>query len=119
MEELKIESVPGDREVVRILRLSGPFTLRNVFDFQSVFRSETATVTLIDVTNVPYMDSAALGAILSVHTSSEKNGRQYALVGVDDRMRTLFEVGGVSGILVTYPTLEEAQQKLASKAASR
>ena len=119
MENLKIESVPGSHEGVRILRLSGPFTLRNVFDFQSVFRSETAPVTLIDLTDVSYMDSASLGAVLTVHTSSEKNRRQYALVGVSDRIRTLFEVGGVGGLLVTYPTLEEAQQKLATKAASR
>jgi len=73
---------------------------------------------LIDLTDVPYMDSASLGAIIGVHTSSERHQRHYALVGVSERLRTLFHVGGVERILVIYPSLEEAQQKLANKAAS-
>ena len=118
MDQFKIESVPGIHEGIRILRLSGPFTLRTLFDFQAVVRSNEAPVTLIDVTDVPYMDSASLGAIMTVHTSSQRHKRQYALVGVSERLLTLFQVAGVDGILVTVPTLEEAQRKFANAAAS-
>jgi anti-anti-sigma factor len=118
MSELKIEALPGIHEGIRILRLTGPFTLRDVFDFQKICRSCNDPVTLIDLTEVPYMDSASLGAIISLHTSSQRNQRHYALVGVSERLRTLFNVGGVDGLLVTYPSLEEAQQKFASKTAS-
>jgi anti-anti-sigma factor len=118
MDELKIESIPGVHAGIRILRLSGPFTIQGVFEFQSIFRSGTDPITLIDLTEVPYMDSAALGAIVGVHTSSQTHHRLYALVGVSERLRTLFEVGGVEGILVTYASVEEAQLRLASKAAA-
>ncbi|HTS27557.1 MAG TPA: STAS domain-containing protein [Bryobacteraceae bacterium] len=118
MDQFKIESVPGIHEGIRILRLSGPFTLRTLFDFQAVVRSNEAPVTLIDVTDVPYMDSASLGAIMTVHTSSQRHKRQYALVGVSERLLTLFQVAGVDGILVTVPTLEEAQRKFANAAVS-
>jgi anti-anti-sigma factor len=118
MEQFRIESVPGIHDGIRILRLSGPFTLQGIFEFQAVYRSLDAPVTLIDLTEVPYMDSASLGAILSVHTSSQRHMRHYALVGVSQRLLTLFTVGGVEGILVVYPSLEEAQQKFASRAAS-
>jgi anti-anti-sigma factor len=118
MDELKIELMPGIHDGIRILRLSGPFILQGVFEFQSIFRSGSEPVTLIDLTEVPYMDSASLGALIGVHISSQRHQRQYALVGVAQRLRTLFEVGGVDGILVTYPSLEEAQQQLVSKAAS-
>jgi anti-anti-sigma factor len=118
MNELKIEAMPGIHEGIRILRLSGPFTLRGVFEFQKICRSGNDRVTLIDLTEVPYMDSASLGAIIGLHTSSQRNQRHYALVGVSERLRTLFHVGGVDELLVTYPSLEEAQQEFASKAAS-
>jgi anti-sigma B factor antagonist len=118
MDELKIEVMPGIRDGIRILRLSGPFTLMGVFEFQTIFRATDEPVTVIDLTEVPYIDSASLGALIGVHTSSQRHKRHYALVGVTERVRTLFYVGGVEGILVTYPTLEEAQTKFATQFAS-
>ncbi len=114
MDELRIELMSGRQDGIRILRLSGPFTLTGVFEFQSIFRDGNEPVTLIDLTEVPYMDSASLGTLIGVHTSCQRHQRRYALVGVSARLRTLFEVGGVDGILVTYPSLEEAQQKFAA-----
>ena len=113
-----MESTTGIRDGIRILRLSGPFTLQGLFDFQSLVRGLNNPVLIIDLTEVPYMDSAALGAIVSVHTTAQRNKRQYALVGASERLRTLFRVAGVDGILVTYPTLQEALDALGSKAAA-
>jgi anti-anti-sigma factor len=118
MDAFKIDSIPPTSDGIRILHLSGPFTLQGVFDFNSIFRKSEDPITLIDLTDVPYMDSAALGAIVGVHTSSQRHRRRYALVGVSDRLRTLFDVVGVGEVLVTYPTLEEAQKKFAPQAAS-
>jgi anti-sigma B factor antagonist len=118
MDEFKIESTAGKRDGVRILRLSGAFTLQGLFDFQSIVRGLNDPVLIVDLTEVPYMDSASLGALMSVHTTAQRNKRQYALVGASERLRTLFRVAGVDGILVTYPTLEEAQDALSSKASA-
>ena len=49
MSEFKIESIPGSQEGIRILRLTGQFTLQHVFEFQSVFRSGPDPVTIIDL----------------------------------------------------------------------
>lgn len=59
------------------------------------------------------MDSAALGAIISVHTSSQTHGRRYALTGVPQRLRTIIDIAGVTDILISYPSLAEAEQKFA------
>jgi anti-anti-sigma factor len=112
VEELKIETVTGTPEGVRVLRLAGPFTLKTLFDFQSVVRSGEAPITVIDVTEVPYIDSAALGCLMGVHVSSQRLNRKYALVGVSPRLRSLFNMVGVDNILVTYPSLDEAQKAL-------
>jgi anti-sigma B factor antagonist len=118
MSEFKIEAIPARQEGTRILRLTGPFTLQQVFEFQSVMRSGTDPVTIIDLTGVPYMDSASLGAIMGAHVLCHKYQRQYALVGVSERLRMLFEVGGVEKLLVIYDTVEEAQLRLAANKAA-
>ena len=112
MDELKIESLPGKREGVRILRLTGPFTISTVFDFQTVVRGDPAPVTVIDLGEVPYMDSAALGSILGFHVSCQREGRQYGLAGVSDRLKTLFKVAGVDSLLTSYNSIEEAEGRL-------
>jgi anti-sigma B factor antagonist len=117
MDEFKVESLPGVRNDVRILRLSGPFTVRGIFDFRASVLSGNDPVTLIDLTGVPYMDSTALGEIIKLHTSSLRQQRQYALVGASERLRTLFKIVGVHQILIMHPTLKEAEQKLSSNAA--
>jgi anti-anti-sigma factor len=116
MEELQIEIVAGSRPDVRILRLTGPFTLGTMFDFQNIVREGAAAVTIIDLSSVPYMDSAALGALLGYHVSCQREGHRYALTGVSGRIRTLFQVAGVDGFLVRYDTPEQAEAQLAAGA---
>ena len=119
MDQFKIETALGMQDGIRIIRLSGPFTLPETFDFQTVFRGSEAPVTLIDLTGVSYLDSAALGALLSVHVSSEKHRRRYALVGAQERLRDLFRSAEVESLLVMYRTIEEAQTELADPATAK
>jgi anti-sigma B factor antagonist len=115
---LKIESTPGTQAGVTILRLSGPFTLQSVFEFQSLIRSLTDPVIIVDLTEVPFMDSAGLGAIMFLHTTTQKNQRRYALVGASKRLHNLFQIVGVDQILVHHATVPEAEAKLAGQGAS-
>jgi anti-anti-sigma factor len=119
MDELKIESTPGTREGVRILRLTGPFVLQGVFEFQSIVRTGTHPVTIVDLTDVKFMDSAALGAVMGLHVSCQRQQHKYGLVGASSRLRTLFEVAGVAAILVTFRSIEEAEEKLTANVAAQ
>ena len=112
MESLTIEKLAGAKEGVGILKLSGPFTLNSIWDFQSVTRAATDAVLIVDLTAVPFMDSAALGSVMGVHVSCQRAHRKYALVGVSDRINTLFQVAGVDKILVQYPSVSEATAAL-------
>ena len=118
VEPLKIESNLGTRDGVRILRLTGPFVLQGVFQFQSVTRTGDDPVTIVDLTDVTFMDSAALGAVMGLHVSCQRQQRKYGLVGASARLRTLFEVAGVAPILATFRTMEDAEQKLTADVAA-
>jgi len=111
MDKLSIDVSPGG-EGVRIIRLDGPLTLRGLVEFQSIIRDGEEPITIVNLTRVPFMDSAGLGALMGVHTSCQKLGRKYAVVGASDRVRVLFGVAGIEKILVTYDTVEDAKKAL-------
>jgi hypothetical protein len=55
---------------------------------------------------------------MGLHVSCQRQQRKYGLVGASGRLRTLFEVAGVAGILVTFKSVEEAEEKLTVGAAA-
>jgi len=112
MEDLRIETVPS-QDGTQLLKLTGAFTISTMAEFQKLARENQARITYLDLSGVPYMDSASLGALLGFHVSCQREGRKYALVAVSDRLNTLFKVAGVEGMLPTYPTLEAAQAAVA------
>ena len=107
-------SIPG----ARILKLTGPFTVSTVFHFQGALRENQGPITIVDLTDVPYMDSAALGSLMGLQVSCQQHGWHYALVGASERVRTVFRVSGVSSILVSFGSLPEAEAALSGKSAS-
>jgi anti-sigma B factor antagonist len=118
MDQLKIETETRERSDVIILRLAGPFTISTLFDFQNAVRTGAAAATIIDLSGVPYMDSAALGSLLGFHVSCQRSGRRYAVAGASPRLETLFQVTHVDKILSRFPTVEEAEKNLRDAAAS-
>ena len=111
-EPLQILESTGPREGVRIIKLIGPCTLADMFTFQTVLRAEAAPITLLDVTEVPYMDSAALGCVVRLHVACETRKTKYAIVGTPDRIKTLFKITRVDSVLIAYETIDEALAKL-------
>ena len=96
----------------RILKLIGPLTLSPLFDFQTTSRQETVKAVIVDLVDVPYMDSAGLGSLISLYASCQRTNRGFAITGLCDRIRTLFEVTHVNGLLPCFATLEEADLAL-------
>lgn len=118
MPEFEMGWTVGKLGGERILKLSGPFTLSAVFDFQADIRENHPAITIVNLTDVPYMDSAALGALLGLHVSCQQHDRRYALVGASERLQTMFRVAGVNSVLVCYASLDEAEAALSGRAAS-
>jgi anti-anti-sigma factor len=106
-EELSIEIVDSPKGA-RILRLTGPLTLRTLFDFQEAARREDSQPVILDVTGVPYMDSTGFGAVVSIFASCQRTKRGFGLVGVSTRVKTLFEVCHCDGMLPSFPDLDSA-----------
>jgi anti-sigma B factor antagonist len=107
-EDLKIDFVDSPKGA-RIMILTGPLTLKTLFDFQQVSRQQSTHPMIIDIGAVPYMDSAGLGSMISVFASCQRTNRGFGIIGVSERIRTLFEVTHCDGLLPCFDSLEAAE----------
>ena len=93
----------------KIFKLSGALTIQTLFDFQQMVREETAKPIIVDISQVPYMDSAGLGVIMNYFVAAQGAGRKFFLTGVNDRVRALLEMTKVDSVLRIYDSVEMAQ----------
>ena len=114
-EPLQIEDLSGLPDGQRVLRLKGPVTLSNFFEFQSLVRGNTSAHLILDLGGVPYMDSAGIGALVGAYVNHQKEGRSLALVGVSDRVRGAMQVTRVEQFFKFYDSQMAAQDALARK----
>jgi anti-sigma B factor antagonist len=109
-EPLAIEDIPGTPHDYRVLRLSGPVTISNFFQFQSLVRGNTSRKLILDLAGVPYIDSAGIGALVGAYVNHHKDGRSLALVGVAQRVRDALQVTRVEQFFQFYETEAAARQ---------
>lgn len=108
-EPLKIETAEGKTPEMRIIEVTGPITLPNIFIFQDELRrSEPPARIVLDLSGVPYMDSAGLGAVVNYYTHCERRGKRMALAGVSSRVRELFRMTRVDTVIPILASSEES-----------
>jgi len=107
-ESFKIDVVDSATGA-RVMKLTGPLTIRTLFDFQTVSRQEMTKPVIVDLSGVPYMDSAGLGCVVSVFTSCENRRLGFGVCGLSPRIKTLFDVTHVSTLLPIFETVEAAE----------
>jgi anti-sigma B factor antagonist len=109
-EPLSIEDLNGSLPGQRVLRLQGPVVLGTLFQFQAAIRAKDAPTLIMDFTNVPYIDSAGIGALVGAYVSQNKDGRKLALVGCSDRLITALKVTRVEQFFRMYNSVPDAEQ---------
>src|SRR5438876_12391699 len=84
-------------------------SLENVSLFQGAIRREESFSTVIlDLSDVPYIDSTALGALVSPYVARQKVGRRVVLSGASERVSMMLIITSVESLFLTFPTLEDA-----------
>ena len=115
-----IERNQGKTAGTVIFRLSGPFTardmhgalspneLRNTFEAEE--RDASHALHILDLTEVPYMDSAGLGMIVSHYVRCQGRGVRLVLAGVSPRVVQLLEMTKVDEFFPRVGAVEEADR---------
>jgi anti-anti-sigma factor len=111
-EQLTVNVTPGAHKGERVIKVNGPLTMTSLLGFQNVVRAEKAPTVILDLSQVPYIDSTGLGSVVNAHISCINSGRHLAIIGVSERVRTLFRLARLERVLAIFPTLEEAEKGL-------
>jgi anti-anti-sigma factor len=115
-----IERSQGKTPGTVIFRLSGPFTARDMYSslspeaLRNTFEAEEGgdphALHILDLTEVPYMDSAGLGMLVSHYVRCQNRGVRLVAAGVTPRVIQLFEMTKVDGFFPRIATVEEADR---------
>ncbi len=106
---LQIEKIAYPNGTGVVLRVHGPLLLGNFFPLQTEVRSNSANLLIIDVSDMPYIDSAGIGCLVGAHVSREHSGRKLIIVGANERLLTSLKVTKVDQLFTFAPTVEEAR----------
>jgi anti-sigma B factor antagonist len=109
-ETLAVEVLPGKSAGTRIVRITGPLLLNNFFALKAELDKEHTPVTIIDLSDVPYMDSAGMGAIINYYVSAVRRGNKLIAAGANYRVVELFKLTHVDSLIPMAATIEEAER---------
>jgi anti-anti-sigma factor len=106
---LQIETVADPNGSDVVLRIHGPLLLGNFFPLQTAVRTDSSNLLIIDVADMPYIDSAGIGCLVGAHVSREHAGRKLVIVGAHERLLTSLKVTKVDQLFTFAPTVEQAR----------
>jgi anti-anti-sigma factor len=112
--ELTVERFAGVTDEQRVLLVHGPLTIETTPHFERAVRSESAETVILDLTDVPYIDSVGLGSLVATYVSHQKTGRCLVLTGVSPRVQRVLKITKVQDFFMTFPTTWEAVEALAN-----
>jgi len=95
------------------MRLSGPLVLSTISEFQNKVFSEQSHDLILDITNVPYMDSSGIGALMALYVRQYRAGHPVQLLGATHRVQDVLKVARVDQFFQLIDTLSDAQAKSA------
>jgi len=111
-DQLQIEARDGARPGQRVVVLTGVLTISTLFAFQDFTHADKSETLILDMSGVPYIDSAGLGSVISAYVSRERAARKLVLAGVNDRVKMVMTVTGVEQLFKIYPNVAEAERAL-------
>jgi len=115
----RIERREGNAPGTVIFRFSGPFTAREMYgnltrgaledmlDFRSTADEKAPTLNILDLTEVPYMDSAGLGMLIKHSVRCKAKGLRLYAVGVNPRVMQLFQLTKADTVIPMAASIEE------------
>jgi len=108
---LTIDRHEGKNPGTQVYCLSGPLTLRNLFELQSELRRALPPpLTIIDITDVPYMDSAGMGLVMNHYVRCQTRGARLVVSGANSRVMDLFKVTKVDTVLPLVASIDAAEE---------
>jgi anti-sigma B factor antagonist len=107
-DKLEMTALNGANPDQQVYALKGPLTVTNLFTVQEALRS-SAPVLILDLAQVPFIDSAGIGALVQCFVSRAKLGRRLVLTAPNEMVQKVFKATKVDTLLETCPSLDSVK----------
>jgi anti-sigma B factor antagonist len=91
-----------------VTRLTGKLNLETVHNFLCMMRSEPASYLVLDLSGVSFLDSAGVGALVSLFISRRNTGKKLALAALARQSMAVLQVSGLTQLLPMYASVDLA-----------
>jgi anti-sigma B factor antagonist len=106
--QLTVEKLPGPDKNHLVIRLNGKLALETVHNFIETIRAEPTTHLTLDMSGVSFLDSAGIGALVSLFVSRRNQNKTLALAALTRQGVAVLQVSGLQKLLPVYASVEEA-----------
>lgn len=96
---------------VTVVRVEGQLIVGNRQELKGLIQEALdagARKFLVDCTNTGYIDSSGLGALVTISKKVRELGGELRLAGLNDDLRSLFELTKLDSLFQIAPTVEAA-----------
>ena len=91
-----------------VTRLDGKLSLETVNSFLQTMRQEQAKHVVLDMSGVSFLDSAGVGALVSLFVTRKHAGKTLALAILTKQAMAVLQLSGILKLIPAYPTVEAA-----------
>lgn len=112
-EAFSISQRNGSSSKVQIVAPKGPISFATAPQLREAMDETTASSVIIDLTEVPSIDSVAVGVLVRAFVTCHKANRRLALVGLGHRVHNVLQLTGIDPLFEIFPTLADAERALA------
>jgi anti-anti-sigma factor len=106
--KLDLEKQPSGKSDSVVIRLNGKLSLENVHDFLATLRLDPATHLILDMSGLSFLDSAGVGALVTIFVGRRKQGKTLALAALTVQGAAVLQVAGLLKLLPVYLSMEQA-----------
>jgi anti-sigma B factor antagonist len=111
-ESIHVAGRAGANPGVHIISVKGAITEATAAAFQEAVHVAATPGLIVDLSEVPWLDSMAVGTLVRAFVFCTKCGRKFALVGVNPRIKNVLHMVGLDPLFKAYATVAEAESAL-------
>jgi anti-sigma B factor antagonist len=108
---LSLEKHSSSTDAHTIYKATGKLSLETVNEFIQRMRPEPTQHLVLDMSGVTFLDSAGVGALVSLFVNRRSHGKTFALAALAPQASAVVTVAGLQKLLPIYPTVDEAAKK--------
>jgi anti-sigma B factor antagonist len=104
--DLEKQVQPNGNQIV--IRPKGKLSLETVHNFIQTLRPEPTAHLVLDMSEVTFLDSAGVGALVQIFVHRRNAGKAFALAGLTKQGAAVIQVAGLNRLLPVHASVGEA-----------